>query len=167
MKLISHRGNINGPNPELENTPDYIIQAISEGYHVEIDLWVIDSEVNEKGIFRRNIYLGHDNPERLIEFLLKYKDRLWCHAKNIKALELLLEIDMHTFWHQKDDYTITSNGYIWAYPGKMAKGILVMPENRFDTDFIWKNIYNIKGICSDHIKEYKEMFEILYDGFID
>ena len=24
MKIISHRGNINGPNPEFENRPEYI-----------------------------------------------------------------------------------------------------------------------------------------------
>jgi len=28
MKLIAHRGNINGPNPEKENHPDYINTAI-------------------------------------------------------------------------------------------------------------------------------------------
>ena len=28
MILISHRGNINGPNPEMENNPEYIQKAI-------------------------------------------------------------------------------------------------------------------------------------------
>ena len=22
------------------------------------------------------------------------------------------------FWHQEDDYTLTSEGYVWVYPGK-------------------------------------------------
>ena len=52
MKLISHRGNINGENIELENTPDYIDEAISLGYDVEIDIWK-----DEDGF-----YLGHDEP---------------------------------------------------------------------------------------------------------
>lgn len=53
MILISHRGNINGPNPELENKPEYIDTAIYLGYDVEIDVQMIDNE----------IYLGHDRPQ--------------------------------------------------------------------------------------------------------
>ena len=32
MKLIAHRGNISGPEPERENTMDYIEEAIQLGY---------------------------------------------------------------------------------------------------------------------------------------
>jgi len=38
MKLISHRGNLFGPNPTNENNPDYILNAIELGYDVEIDV---------------------------------------------------------------------------------------------------------------------------------
>ena len=41
MLLISNRGNINGPNSLLENTPDYIDSTIDQGYNVKIDLWYI------------------------------------------------------------------------------------------------------------------------------
>ena len=42
MKLIAHRGNISGPNPEKENHPDYILEAIRLGYvpEEEYDNWV-------------------------------------------------------------------------------------------------------------------------------
>ena len=53
MKLISHRGNINGPNKEQENHPDYITSALKQGYDVEVDVWLIDG----------NIVLGHDEPQ--------------------------------------------------------------------------------------------------------
>ena len=53
MKLISHRGNLEGPNPERENHPDYIYEAIQAGYDVEIDIWFVD------GKFK----LGHDEPQ--------------------------------------------------------------------------------------------------------
>ena len=43
MILISHRGNINGKNPEKENHPDYIWVAIQAGYEVEIDVWFKDN----------------------------------------------------------------------------------------------------------------------------
>ena len=57
MKIISHRGNLKGRNPNLENTKHYIDSALNEGFDVEVDLWKID----------RNYYLGHDNPENKVE----------------------------------------------------------------------------------------------------
>ena len=39
MILIAHRGNIDGPNPELENSLQYIDKAIDSGYNVEVDIW--------------------------------------------------------------------------------------------------------------------------------
>ena len=57
MKLISHRGNIKGPNPYRENTPTYIDCAIGNGYDVEIDVRSIDGE----------LWLGHDEPQYKIE----------------------------------------------------------------------------------------------------
>ena len=38
--LIAHRGNTRGPKPEKENQPEYILQAIQEGFDVEIDVWM-------------------------------------------------------------------------------------------------------------------------------
>ena len=42
----------------------------------------------------------------------------------------LEKIKSNYFWHQNDDYTITSKGYIWAYPGKKLNknAIYVLPE---------------------------------------
>ena len=34
MHLIAHRGNISGPNPKRENTPEYIEEAIEKGFDV-------------------------------------------------------------------------------------------------------------------------------------
>ena len=70
MKLIAHRGNINGPNPERENSPDYIKEALDKGFDVEIDVWKING----------SYFLGHDAPEYRIEFGFLMNDRLWCHA---------------------------------------------------------------------------------------
>ncbi len=139
MILIAHRGNIDGPNPRKENSPQYILDAISNGFNVEVDIWI----KNEK------LFLGHDEPQYPIKnnFLDTYKSKLWCHAKNIAALEYLLSNDFHTFWHQNDDYTITSKGFIWTYPNKhVEKGIYVLPE-KFDTCIPKACL----GICSDYV----------------
>ncbi len=78
MKIIAHRGNLNGPNFLTENSPDQINLCISKGYDVEIDVWYIDE----------NFYLGHDKPIYKISFsyLLERKEWLWIHCKNQDAL---------------------------------------------------------------------------------
>ena len=140
MILISHRGNLNGPNKELENNPHYIKEALSKGFDVEIDVYA----------HKNKLYLGHDEPQYKIEESFLLNKKIWCHAKNIESLVLLKKIQAIYYWHQEDDYTITSNGYFWTYPGKklVKNSICVLPE-RFD----YKKI-NCAGICSDFIGRY-------------
>jgi hypothetical protein len=154
MKYISHRGNLNGPNKEIENTKEQIKKVIELGYDCEIDLWYIEND----------IFLGHDKPENIVslDFLLKYKNNLWCHCKNHEMLEYLNinNFDLNYFWHQNDYYTITSKGYTWVYPGKqlIKNSIFVLPEyTNFSKNSILKNM-NIGGICSDYILNYINLY---------
>jgi hypothetical protein len=120
MILIAHRGNTHGRNKERENKPDYIDEALALGFDVELDVWIKDEQ----------LFLGHDGPETRIDviFLRERESKLWCHAKNLEALEYLLEHGFHTFSHDVDEYTITSKGYIWAHPKSRfsSKTICVM-----------------------------------------
>ena len=149
MKLISHRGNICGPNPESENTECYILNAVKAGYDVEIDLWLVNGK----------LYLGHDHPDTITTtcFLNNLSENLWVHCKNIQALSFLLEhrVDLNYFFHNSDDATLTSDGWIWTYPNSnlflMNKSIAVLPEK---TDKAW-NLSLAGGICSDYIINYK------------
>lgn len=145
MILISHRGNIDRIIPESENNPEYVLSAIEKGYDCEIDVWYKEGQW----------YLGHDYPEYGIELSFLKNNKLWCHAKNLQALQQLLKNNIHCFWHQEDDYTITSKGFIWTYPGnKLTKdSICVMPETN-SKNF---DISNCLGICSDEIKKFKEL----------
>ena len=123
---ISHRGNIDGPNPENENKPSYILDAIVKGYEVEVDFWFSNNK----------FYLGHDEPQYdiPIEWLENNYRKLWIHCKNVDAISKLHELDrggfyLNYFWHENDKVTLTSQGYIWAYPGvECSNGIAVMPE---------------------------------------
>lgn len=149
MKLIAHRGLYQGPNTELENHPDQIVDAINQGFDCEIDLWVINSE----------LVLGHDKPQYNITetFLIEYYNSLWVHAKNLSALRWLVDqSELNFFWHQNDDYVITSKGFIWAYPGKelTSRSIMLMPEwdNPKLKNFVIPNCY---GICSDYVEKIK------------
>jgi hypothetical protein len=148
--FIAHRGNTNGPIPEKENSPDYIEQALEQGYDVEIDVWLVNGE----------IFLGHDAPQYQItpDFLMNHKDRLWCHAKNVDALFYLIKNRdyFHSFSHDKDPHVMTSRGLIWAYTGQPIdkNTICVMPE-QVPTAYEDTDLANCYGICSDFIQQYK------------
>ena len=146
MKLISHRGNVDGRLESQENEPAYIDFAISKGYDVEIDIWYKDNV----------LWLGHDMPNYSVDFiwLVDRIDKLWIHCKNLDAMVFIKESKFHFnyFWHQNDDVVLTSNGFFWTYPGKRLTkySIAVMPEIKtFD------NIDISYGICSDYIKKYQ------------
>ena len=153
MKFIAHRGNTAGPDESRENKPDYIDNAISLGFDVEVDVWLVEDY----------LCLGHDGPETLIDrtFLETRKDKLWCHAKNLEALEWLVQNHFHCFFHDKDAYVITSHQIIWAYPGETITNntICVMPErvkNYSDQDLRMS-----LGICSDFVEMYKNnLFDV-------
>ena len=145
MIFISHRGNINGINKKFENNPIYIQSAINKGYNVEIDVW-----------YKNAFFLGHDRPQFKVSQKFLENKKFWCHAKNLEALEKLQKIKTKYFWHQEDDYTLTSNGYIWTYPGKKLskKSICVLPELNKK-----KLTKSISGICSDFIEQYKKLYD--------
>jgi len=145
MIFISHRGNVNGINSGRENNPIYILEALNKGYDCEIDVWLI----------KDRLYLGHDKPQYEINLKFLQNNKLWCHAKNLSALEYMLLHSVHCFWHQSDDYTITSKGVIWAYPGKelSRNSICVMPESN---EAAYHEKIVCTGICSDFIEKYRK-----------
>tara|TARA_R110002051_G_scaffold322580_1_gene413459 strand:- start:820 stop:1287 length:468 start_codon:yes stop_codon:yes gene_type:complete len=142
MIYIAHRGNIRGALPERENHPDYITEALKKDFNVEVDVWYED----------KSWVLGHDAPQYEISLHFLYNRFLWCHAKNIEALKEMSTRGIHCFWHQSDDVTLTSQGYLWTYPGKLltTKSICVNPETIKNQD-----VDICAGICSDYIEDYR------------
>jgi hypothetical protein len=146
MILISHRGNIEGKNLELENNPFHIDKIISLGYDVELDVRLINDRW----------YLGHDEGQYSIqiEWMINRSKNIWVHCKNINSIEFLIskKIDLNFFWHQNDDLTLTSKNFIWSFPGKqpIKNSISVMPEIHNE------DISHCCGICSDFIINYKK-----------
>jgi len=144
MILISHRGNIDGKILEIENHPDYIDKAISLGYDVEIDIWMVND------VF----FLGHDEPQYKIEitWVDDRRNKLWVHCKNTEAMEFFnkFNYNINYFWHQNDNIILTSKKFLWVHPGKQPinNSIAVLPELYND------NIKKCIGICSDFIIKY-------------
>lgn len=147
MRIISHRGNLNGSNPLIENLPSQIDLVLNKGFDCEIDLWEVD------GLF----YLGHDKPQHKISFtdLLEWKRNIWIHCKNKEALVWMSRDEyFNYFWHENDKFTITGNQFIWAYPSKevFKEAVNVMPEINNLTKEDLKDCF---AICTDYPLRYK------------
>ena len=144
MTLIAHRGNICKPIPKSENKPIYIDEALNLGYDVEVDIR-----------YDKGWWLGHDDAQYRVTlgWLRKRKSKLWLHCKNFNALSKLSKLENYNFfWHQEDNYTITSQGVVWVYPNKeLIDGcICVLPELGFNG-----KLNKCRGVCSDFIVHYR------------
>lgn len=143
QKFIAHRGNTAGPNMSLENEPSYILNALNLGFDCEVDVWLVNKE----------LFLGHDEPiyKTSIEFLTEHQNSLWVHCKNFESLEYLNKIGkINYFWHQEDNFTLTSKGYIWTYPDNNIGGNSVIVDNKNKV-----SDYECYGVCSDYIGNYR------------
>lgn len=166
MLLIAHRGNTNGPNPKRENHPDFIREALSKGYHVEIDVWLKSD---------RSLFLGHDEPQyqTTLDFL-QHDKKIICHAKTVTTFHYLVSHGLHCFFHDKDPATLTSQNKLWLYPGvpppSLFTGvainpisILVMPEwpsinyhGENWLDYIVRISPLCYGVCSDYVDKIRQ-----------
>jgi hypothetical protein len=144
MFFISHRGNLNGINQHEENKPNYIFNALSKNFDVEVDIWFTDG----------SFFLGHDKPEFSINEEFLSNKKIWFHAKNVEALNQLNIRGLHCFWHQNDDVVLTSKGFLWTYPGKQLtkNSICVLPE------ISNLPVVDCAGFCSDFILKYYNEF---------
>ena len=152
--FISHRGNISGPNPERENTVDYIREALSKGYDCETDLWWHNGE----------FWTGHDRPtSSQIEALFSRdnQSRIIFHCKTIQTLHMMVETfryqKFHYFFHGKDPCTLTSLRMIWTFPGQelTPNSIWMFPETTIDSI----GVKNVAGVCSDYIEHMKQIYD--------
>lgn len=164
MIIISHRGNLTGPNTAThgENHPDSLLNAVDRKLHVEAD---IQDLYYEKG--KCIITLGHDGPEykstMLDDWPDHYLDCVIFHCKNVQVLSKLHQFqadnynqcDFKHFFHGNDDATLTSNGWIWLYPNSNIKpckfSIRVLPELHNERPEMW----NFAGVCTDYPISYQ------------
>lgn len=146
MIIISHRGNISGSCPKLENQPSYILNAIKQNYYVEADIWR----------FNGILYLGHDNNDYRIDSKFLNNNKIIWHCKNIEALQYFYEkkSNLHYFWHKDDSFTFTSKGIVWAYPGYVIKNCIIVSPELLDRNVNFKQCH---GICTDYPIKYKDL----------
>lgn len=158
MRVISHRGNLVGPDKDKENTELYLIEALEKGFDLEFDVWYIASR----------FWLGHDQADNkfsidtLIQWSEQYiNQKFYVHCKNMWALEEMTRIEKRNiipFFHDIDQCILLKDGKIWVHPNVVGgvsnkeNAIAVFStcksaayDINYDIDF--RNFY---GICTDY-----------------
>lgn len=159
MLFISHRGNLNGPLPERENSPDYIDEAIAAGFIVEVDLIVEDGWP----------ILGHKNQRYPVSWiwLRERVDNLLLHLKNAVAVqEISKQGRFHFFCNEQDEFSLTSQGYILYWSRNVKKDTVnkycLLPF--IEKEVLWRYsqlIPSAGGVISDYVKSLKELHDIV------
>jgi hypothetical protein len=158
MKLYAHRGNVDGRNPEKENTLAYLRKALDLGFAVEVD---VRSSVSGE------LYLGHDEPQELVPLEFLRDDRVITHAKDVVSFTKLLRYhEVNVFFAIDDNVALSSKGNLIHHeehicPGDtIPRSIVVM--GKYDEIF---NPINIAGIISDEVEFFRKSMEHPY--FVD
>jgi hypothetical protein len=156
MRIISHRGNVSGPSPKYENSPEFIDSALSLGLDVEVDLRIVNN----------NFFLGHDNPdfEVSIDWLNQRKKNLWIHTKNFNAFEQLLELNNNFifFYYTLEPLVLISNGKIWCHQIEN----ITNPPNCIaplisKASLLEEKRTNWFGVCTDYPLYLKKILKVL------
>ena len=139
---IAHRGLIDGPNHQAENSMTTITEWCRQGRASEIDIWWHDEA----------FWIGHDEPRERVSPEFLRSEFLWIHAKNPKGFYQLQKLSnekgwgLRIFYHTDEDYVLTTNGDTIIYPGlpDMEGWTYMMPE-------MSNMIPTVAGkICSDY-----------------
>ena len=141
MKLLAHRGNLKGPSPR-ENHPDYLDLALQK-YDVELDVRMKNGD----------LYLGHDVAQYQITtgWLYKRRKKLWVHCKDYESLSHLINTGINVFYHEKENYTVISNGVLWCHDLSKADENSIVPLLSEKDLLILRDMPKIYGVCSDYI----------------
>lgn len=139
MKIVSHRGNLDGINHKLENHPSQIDLAIKHNLLVEIDLRIADNK----------FWLGHDKPDYLIDkqWLFDRKQDLIVHSKDLATSNCLMDFnrELNWFYHTDEDVVLTSLGWMWCYPEiYLSNGISVLIGDEVKLNS------KVLGVCTDY-----------------
>ena len=133
--------------------PDTYIGSIEK---VDSDMWILNDEGTK--IIEKNIKaVLNCTPEFLNKFVNKDIEYMRItlgdsrHPENIEAMEAFNVSSFNYFWHEEDDFTLTSKGFIWSYPKKynnLYEGKKQVILDFSKTPQINEDCY---GICLDYI----------------
>jgi hypothetical protein len=139
---LANRGNLGGVDVDEENSMDYLQNAISEGFCVKTDVWLISGRT----------VTGVTHPSKGVDLSrLGPRDKFLIQARNSAAYWYLLKEGYHCFWRESDSFVMTNKNYVLSYGGYVFPKAIVMepeePANLKDEDYI--------GLCSNFIAGYR------------
>jgi len=147
MIVVSHRGNLAGPSKK-ENTFEAwkefcAVDTQGVSTYCELDLWY------HNGTY----WLGHDKPVEGIGASLLWDTAIVWHCKNFAACKHLSKWydDGHYFFHENDPHTMTSQGWIWAYPGQYVNESTVIVCKDLESTIKTIKEGKAMGICTDYV----------------
>ena len=94
-------------------------------------------------------------PPHFPSLTLERKDKLFIHCKNFDALSALIKTKLTIFYHEKEQYTIVSNGKIWAHNIDEICNECIIPllsKEELITYLDKNKNHNAWGICSDFVE---------------
>ena len=162
MLIVSHRGNLEGPDPSRENTLEAVEECLRLGFGVEVDLNSCD------GGWR----LGHNEPLRDMNWVnLNQIDLsgVFIHLKfpGVVVPDLVLA---DLFAIEEDSFVLTMRGRIWSryrvnFVG--SKTIVCAPELDDCEDSLEGFVkiclkQGAYGICTDYPLEVQRLRKFLY-----
>lgn len=106
MRIISHRGNVDGPGSQCELVN--VESAFAAGFDVEVDVRLLNN----------TLYVGHDAPIYPLPdawFQPNLIDRIWFHAKDIDAHRVMLGLGVKTFMHDDEPWVMVGD-LKWHHP---------------------------------------------------
>lgn len=140
--LVSHRGNLDGVQEDLENTPNYLQAALREGFAVACEVVAVH------GAFLLPTKAGYYP----LPYALLSNPRMWFLAADGITLDALCAVNAHAV-PACAPVTLTSVHYLWCLPGAdlTPRSIAVFPEY---ANSGWLDSAEPAGVCSNEISRY-------------
>lgn len=141
--IISNLGNIDGRQPERENTLKYLQAALKAGWHVVADVQFAN------GAFLLPTSSGFNGaPPSFFS-----NQRVWSRCLDADTLDALCNIGAHAFLGGDVPLSLTSAHFIWTLPPRelAPRSIAAYPELA-NPD--WLDNYEPAGLCSNEPLRY-------------
>lgn len=163
MYLIAHRGNVNGPNPDRENTVPYLQEALDAGYNIEVDVWLVNT-ATPGSLDENTLFLGHDHPLHEVGLSFFRDSRVWAHCKTPETYQFLSKFpDVNCFEHNNEPWVITSQGYAWFHRDHSKWYNKVTPKSGIFLDPCDYGDRQVLGICGDYIGKFPVNIKMRFD----
>jgi dTDP-glucose pyrophosphorylase len=135
LKFVSNCGNTCDRNIEDEGNPRFVVDAITAGFDVKIDVWFyargdplpsVDFAASDVKATSGRYYVGCAAPryEVSLEFLERYSKHLWICCRNVRGLSHFAGMPGFQFFSEDGggDLVLTSHRNQWTREGWLRQG---------------------------------------------